>query len=169
MGKYTHHLRDRFNIIAEAPSAEMDDLLAVYDESYISLTEAFEACRKDIYIDRSNMPSISDEEFLKAFDDEFLDKEPEEMFPQFFATSEQGAPDHIRDYFETMQVLCENDPEAYTFEGDDLNVLRAAFKESLMLAKKHLQDNLAFRNINGDVRELYFETELALDRTLEAL
>lgn len=169
MSIYTERLKDGFNVISGADTAEMDDLLAVYDDSYICVSEAFEACRSDIYIDRTKTPGAADVDFLKAFDADVLGKKPEEIFPEIFATSEEGAPVHVRDYFETIQVLCENDPEGYFFEGDDLDFLRDAFKESLLLAQKHLHENFAFRPISADVQNLYYDTAEALDRTLEAL
>ena len=88
------------------------------------------------------------------------------MFPQIFGTSEEGAPDHIRDYFETIQVLAENAPEEFHYSGAELDSLKQAFKEALLLAKEHLHERLAFRNTTGDTKELYYDTAEILERAL---
>lgn len=143
--------------------------MAAYDDSYICLTDAFEACRSDIYYDyKASVITKNPDQFGFDFDD-MQNKAMEEFFPHIFTTTQEGAAETIRDYFDAIRVLCENDPERYNFEGQDLAYLRDAFKESLLLAKDHLHENLAFRNINGDVREFYYQTAEFLDRTLEAL
>lgn len=171
MGKYSSELRQQFELIADNKDAAMDDLMAVYDEAYISLTESFLLCADEVYADQTRLQMPNDPSDDTLTWDDIHGKDPEELLAYTHTSDGSGHEPsaEVHDYFDTIKALCDYDPESFNFEGVDLQMLRDAFKETLMLANSHIHEKLAFRVIDAGVRDLYYETVETLDRTLESI
>lgn len=156
MAKYADKLQKSFNEVSRKYHKNAEDLRHAYEDSYVFLTDAFEQCKDDIYTkpNQGTLPEninpddlvgkvVTMDDLGQAHDD-FLSGELE---------------DGVADYFEVVNILAGNPPENFGFNDEKLEDLKDAFKEALMLAKDHMDQNFCYRPLKGPIFGAYYDAE----------
>ena len=149
MSNYADRLHAAFNDFAANSNRPPDALHHIYDDSYVFLTESFEKAKAHIYREPGDQgPSL---------------KMDQDMDDALAADLQED----VADYFEIATILSANPPANFGFENDD--VLKNAFKESLMLVQSHLDEHFCYRPLKLPVFGAYYDTDIVIKAAINDL